>query len=489
MTAAVVEENTNRWWVQLILIPLSFYLGAKLSLAFAVMPEVLVLLWIPNSLLLATLFHYHSRRYLYFVALIIVAEIAADYPTFSLIEAILFGAVNVLEVTIAYLLLRRWRFDPRFATPNDIAKFIIAGPLVATCISASGGALIYHFGRGLETSFLEFMRVWWFSDGLGLLLLTPLVLSLWPPVPGVLVERLRFRWYDGLAVVLSLGAMVVFALSQKQTFLGLTVRSFILIPPVLYAAARFSNRIATTVVVVVSGLLLFAIKNNQQPFGDLPIRETMISAQEVIFVLSTMSLGLTALMSQHRANTRELEARVQERTAELSAANQQLEQLAVSDALTGLLNRRALLNVVQREMAREKRYAHGLALIIFDIDHFKKINDCYGHLVGDTVLKHVAALSHSVVRNTDKVARFGGEEFVVVASEIDQCGALKLAEHLHTALRSTDIAINHEVLRITASFGVAMMDLDDEKPEQIIQRADEALYAAKAGGRDQIIAL
>lgn len=474
-------------WIQLVLVPVLFYLGAKLSLAFAVMPEVLVMLWIPNSILLATLLHFHGRRCAGFAALIVVAEIAADYPTFSLIEAVLFGAVNLLEVTVAYVLLRRWRFDPRFATPNDLAKFIMAAPVIAALTGACAAAAIYNHFRGTETSFFEFLRVWWFSDGLGLLILTPLVLSLWPPVPGVVHERGRLRWYDVVAMIAGLVVIVAFAFSYQRTFHGVTIRTFLLIPPVLYAAVRFSMRTTTAVVAAVAALLLYVTKNGQQPFGDVPIRETVTSVQELIFVMSTMSLGIAALLAQHRANTRQLEARVQDRTAALSAANRQLQELAVTDPLTGLLNRRALFDLMRREMDRERRHRHGLALIVFDIDRFKEVNDRHGHAAGDLVLQHVAATTGRMIRGTDAMARYGGEEFVLVAPETDEAGALDLAERMREALRSTEIAVDHEILRVTASFGVAMLHPDDQEPEQVLQRADRALYAAKAAGRDRVV--
>lgn len=483
-----VRGRTSPRWIQLILVPVLFYLGAKLSLAFAVMPEVLVMLWIPNSILLATLLHYHGRRYAGFAGLIIVAEIAADYPTFSLLEAVLFGAINLIEVTIAYLLLRRWRFDPRFATPNDIAKFVMAAPVISAFTSACAAAATYSHFRGTETSFFEFLRVWWFSDGLGLLILTPLVLSFWPPVPGLIHERVRLRWYDGIVMAGALVLIVAFASSQQRTFYGMTVRPFLLIPPVLYAAVRFSMRTATAVVVAVAALLLFVTQNGQQPFGDLPIRETVTSVQELIFIMSTMALGIAALLSQHRANTRQLEARIRDRTAELSAANRQLQELAVTDSLTGTLNRRALFDLMRREMDRERRHRHGLAVIVFDIDHFKEVNDRYGHAAGDVALRHVASVAGKVVRTTDAVARYGGEEFVLVVPETDRASALHLAERLREALRSTDIAVNHEALRVTASFGVAMLHPEDQEPEQLLRRADRALYAAKAAGRDRVVA-
>jgi diguanylate cyclase (GGDEF)-like protein len=480
--------QASRPWIQLILLPVLFYAGAKLSLAFAVMPEVLVMLWIPNSILLAALLHGYGRHYGYFAALIIVAEIAADYPTFSLAEAVLFGAINLLEVTTAYLLLCRWRFDPRFAAPSDIAKFVMAGPVISAFLTACAAAAIYSYFRGMETGFLEFLRIWWFSDGLGLLILTPLVLNLWPPVPGEISERARLRWYDGLAMIAALAVFVAFAFSHQRTFHGVTIRSFLLIPPVLYVAVRCSMRTTTAVVAAVAALILYVTKNGQQPFGDLPIRETVISVQELISIMSTTSLGIAALLAQHRADNRQLEARIQDRTAELSAANRQLEKLAITDVLTGVLNRRALFDLMRREMDRERRHRHGLAVILFDIDHFKAVNDRYGHAAGDAVLQHVVATTSGAVRKVDTLARYGGEEFVLVAPETDEARALQLAERIRAVLQSAGIAVDHEIVHVTASFGIAMLHPDDEEPEQVFRRADRALYAAKAAGRDRVVA-
>lgn len=474
--------------IQLVLIPVLFYVGVKLSLAFAVMPEVLVMLWMPNSLLVAALLHYGFRRYAYFAALIIAAEIAADYPTFSVIEAMSFGIINTLEATIAYVLLRYWRFDPRFAAPIDLAKFVLAGPVIAAFTSAFAAAAVYSYFRGTETGYFEFVRVWWFSDGLGLLILTPLVLSLWPPAPGGVRERVTLHWYDGVAVFGAFVVMAAFVLAYQGMFHGVPVRAVLLLPLVVYAAARFSLLITTTVLVAVAVIVLYVTKNGQQPFGPLPIRETAISVQEIIFTMSLMSLGLATLLAQLRANTRELEARVRDRTAELSAANAQLQTLAVTDPLTGLLNRRALFNLLYREMEREERHGHGLAVIMFDIDRFKEVNDNYGHAAGDKVLQHVVAATGKVIRNLDAMARYGGEEFVLVAPENDEASALQLAERMREALRSSEVQVNQHTLRITASFGVAMRRANDTNPEQVLRRADDALYAAKAAGRDQVVA-
>ena len=109
--------------IQWLLAPVLFYLGAKLSLALALAPDALVMLWLPNGVLLAVLLRCGFQRYASFAGAIVLAEIAADYPSFSVLEAILFAFINLAEATITFLLLRRWHFDPAFSTPADLAKF------------------------------------------------------------------------------------------------------------------------------------------------------------------------------------------------------------------------------------------------------------------------------------------------------------------------------------------------------------------------------
>ncbi|MFL6648986.1 MAG: diguanylate cyclase [Sulfurifustaceae bacterium] len=476
-------------WVQLLLLPALFYFGAKLSLAFALLPKVLVMMWIPNSLLLAALFHYGTRRYGLFAVAVIIAEIAADYPTFTFLEAILFGSINLLEATIAYGLLQRWRFNPRFAAPLDLAKFVTAGPVIGALVSACAAAGIYRTFRVTETGYIEFVRIWWFSDGLGLLILTPLALSLWPPKPAAVESHhAPLRWYDALVMLGGFIVFFAFVSAYAGRFQDISIRPTLLLPPILYIAARFSLRTTTVTLVVVATMILYVTKNGQQPFGDLPIHETAVLTQEFIIIMSVTTLSIAALLSQLRTNARELEIRVSNRTAELRAANQRLKKLAVTDSLTGLLNRRALFRALRREIERAHRSRRELAVIMLDIDHFKQVNDRYGHGAGDAVLRHVAAVATKVIRNTDTMARYGGEEFVVVAPETDRAHALRLAERMREALRSTDVAVKRDELRVTASFGVTILSAEDKEPERILSRADDALYAAKAGGRDRVVA-
>jgi diguanylate cyclase (GGDEF)-like protein len=154
------------------------------------------------------------------------------------------------------------------------------------------------------------------------------------------------------------------------------------------------------------------------------------------------------------------------------------ERLALTDALTGLMNRRALEGILELEMAKASRYQRPLTFMLFDLDHFKKINDTYGHAKGDEVLKTVAKLIASHSRLEDNLGRWGGEEFALVSSETSLNSALELAERLRNVLARHDWNMS-----VTASFGVAQWQ-PGESSKQFFERVDSALYAAKQAGRN-----
>lgn len=176
------------------------------------------------------------------------------------------------------------------------------------------------------------------------------------------------------------------------------------------------------------------------------------------------------------------------------AENTRLEVLAHTDPLTQVLNRRALTARLTSEMERAKRYASVLSLLMLDLDHFKRVNDEHGHLVGDDVLREVASLLTNAVRNhVDVVARYGGEEFVVVLPETGPQGAATFAERVRERIDGHKFlsSMAREPLHLTASVGVALfpasgVDAEEETADQLFKRADEALYRAKAEGRNKV---
>jgi diguanylate cyclase (GGDEF)-like protein len=190
-----------------------------------------------------------------------------------------------------------------------------------------------------------------------------------------------------------------------------------------------------------------------------------------------------------QAEADEIDAMRNELAGLLSRLNDQniaLRQLATTDSLTGLANRRSLSERLDQEIYRAQRYGIPLSLILFDIDHFKRINDGWGHAAGDQVLGEIARETQHLLRRTDLVGRYGGEEFVVLLPETELAEAMSLARRLNWQISQKVIVFKRgSPLVVTVSAGVAAL-APDENGEKLIQRADQALYRAKEGGRNRV---
>jgi two-component system cell cycle response regulator len=168
---------------------------------------------------------------------------------------------------------------------------------------------------------------------------------------------------------------------------------------------------------------------------------------------------------------------------ELLEQTRRLESLIFEDALTGLANRRYILTQLGSSVSAARRHGRPLSVAIVDIDHFKPVNDAYGHAVGDRVLVRVASALSDHLRAEDQLGRLGGEEFLVVLGDTDGAAAERVTEKLRYEVAAATVVHEGEEISVTVSIGTATWD--GEAPEALLQRADEALYAAKAAGRDR----
>jgi diguanylate cyclase (GGDEF)-like protein len=176
---------------------------------------------------------------------------------------------------------------------------------------------------------------------------------------------------------------------------------------------------------------------------------------------------------------------------ELHSANVTLHELAFLDALTGLYNHRFFQEAMDKELDRSKRYQREFSLIIFDIDHFKKVNDTYGHPVGDRVLETIARAAEQSVRGADIIARYGGEEFAIIMPETDFTSATAVAERLRGDIEHLDKVVDGTTIKATVSVGYTSYrhSAKIQNKGAIIGMADKALYIAKQSGRNKVYAM
>jgi diguanylate cyclase (GGDEF)-like protein len=267
-------------------------------------------------------------------------------------------------------------------------------------------------------------------------------------------------------------------LRERLLLLGLVIT-------LLFAAIayRFATRISRPV-----EQLAHAARQAEQ--RSAPPRYPQATGIREIDMLSSSVQSMTTSLLRHERELEQLNAsleqQVRERTAALSQANEELQRLAVLDPLTGVGNRRRFDERLHEHFLLLRRSGRPYALLLVDADHFKRINDHYGHPTGDAVLRQLAQVLRQGVRATDSVARYGGEEFAVLLADIGQAEeAHVVAEKIRLAVAAT---VFPQVGHVTVSIGASCATPADHSETEIVKRADEALYRAKAQGRNQVVA-
>lgn len=226
-----------------------------------------------------------------------------------------------------------------------------------------------------------------------------------------------------------------------------------------------------------------------QPIGDTYWHTLLVpipgenGATRRVFGISRETTALKHAYDTINRSNQMLEEEVEKRTRELKEALNQIVTLAETDPLTGLYNRRKFTELAEIEINRSKRFNHPFILIMMDIDHFKLVNDTHGHDAGDAALQQLAQILRDNLRKVDAVARWGGEEFVILAPEINREQAMVLAERIRTCISGHTFAAG---FHITISIGISDL-IPSDSLDTLIKRADHALYQAKFTGRNRAV--
>jgi diguanylate cyclase (GGDEF)-like protein len=247
--------------------------------------------------------------------------------------------------------------------------------------------------------------------------------------------------------------------------------TFVILPFVIWAALRFAQREVATLNALVCAIAAWQTLEGHGPFASVPPETTPLLLLAFTSTVMITGLVLNAVVGER---SRAIDA--------LAKALKTLKEEAIRDPLTNLYNRRFLQDYLSRELVRAKREGIRVAVIMIDLDHFKRVNDTAGHSAGDEVLVQVAALLKRHIRGSDIACRFGGEEFTLVLPNATPHSARTRAEAICRAVREE----SDRLMGVTASLGVAVFPDSTADPEALLRVADQALYQAKGRGRDQV---
>ncbi len=473
-------------WLFCALLLLIHFASVKLTFLCAVTQDNVVVIWLPNAVLLSALLRTEGRRLPLLAAVTLCSDMLGNLGTFNWLEALLLSAVNLTEVLITFLLLKRTGACLRLQRLEDLVKFILAGPLIAALTASLLAAVVLQQVSGATSAYLTLVRLWWFGDALGLLIYTPLLLAFIQPSR----QEKRLTRFDNILLAVTLLMLVAATAAHFGGVMDeFTGSPTLLLPCAAVIAFRFGIRWTAVFVALLSLSLTLMMTSGLKPFGDIPMQLQVLRAQEFIFTLCLIGIGFAVLLEELQVRELELESRVKGRTLELERSNLQLAAISNTDGLTGIPNRRQFDETLSSEWSRARRNGQGLMLTMLDVDFFKQYNDHYGHQAGDDALRHVAlALRDHVRRSGDFVARYGGEEFAIISQSSNEEHAMMTAEMVCQAIE--DLGLPHALSpfkNLTVSLGFALIVPNEhDTTTGLLRAADQALYFAKQRGRNRV---
>jgi diguanylate cyclase (GGDEF)-like protein len=466
------EASISRAWFfgQLGLLAGAYFLAGKLSLLLAIPPGYATALWPPSGIALAAALLAGTRVW---PGIWIGAALVNLTVETSLIAAVLIATGNTLEAVAGAALVRRWIGVPRcFERGEDVIKFVViaaASAIIAATIAMA--ALVFrHPLSGPEIAWN--WLTWWQGDAAGIIIVAPLILS-WSVRGTVGWSRLKLLEALCCLLLLLVMARAIFGLAVTGGY-PLTIA---ILPLIIWAAFRFTQREVATAIALVCAVAVWSTLERRGPLALAPLNESLLLLLAFTCIVVITGLTLSAVVAERSRTTLELEK-----------ALESVREQAITDPLTGLLNRRYLLEYLPREVIRAQRSGASLAVIMIDLDHFKDVNDRFGHEAGDRVLGAVAMLLKAHIRGSDIACRYGGEEFVFVLPGATLESARRRAEGLRLAIRRLDLKAGDRAIgTLTASFGVALYPEHAVSADALISASDKLLYEAKNSGRDRIV--
>jgi integral membrane sensor domain MASE1 len=366
------------------LLTVVYYVAARLSLLLAISPGYATAVWPPSGIALAAMLLLGYRLW---PGVWLGAALANYTVSSSPTLAIAMGTGNALEALAGAALMRRYIGVPRrFERARHVIIFV--GVAAASCTIAATIAVLSLTIMGIVSwpEFLSNWWTWWQGDLAGIIIVMPLVLS-WRLRRAAPWSRRKKLEAVCFGLLLLLASLVVFSEATG-------LQTFALLPFMIWAALRFSQRVVTTATAGVCAVAVYFTVQGVGPFALPSLNESLLVLLAFVSTIVVTTLVLSAVITDRRQTVLALEE-----------ALASLREQALTDPLTGLYNRRYLWEFLRREWVRAKRRGQPLSVIMLDLDHFKRINDTFGHRAGDYVLMAVAGLLRNQIRSSDIVCR------------------------------------------------------------------------------------
>jgi diguanylate cyclase (GGDEF)-like protein len=430
------------------------YFGtAKLGLRFAFVNPSATALWAPSGITLAAFLIFGFRVW---PGAFLGAFFANLTTAGTILTSISLATGNTLEgIAGCYLVGRFARGPHAFERAQDIFKFAFLAGMASTTISATVGVTSLSLAGFADwKEFGSIWRTWWLGDGVGAVVVTPLVL-LWKENPRLNWTREQVVELAVLFVGLFFTAGIVFG-GRFHSEVRNYPLEYLSIPFLIWAAFRFGRRKAATATCVLAGIAIWGTMQGYGPFSRETLNTSLLLVQSFVGIVAVTSLALAAEVSERKR------------------ADEYVQQLVATDPLTGLANYRRLIEAIELEIKRYGRSGRPFAVLLFDLDGLKKINDAHGHLVGSRALCRLAEVLRAHSRQIDTPARFGGDEFAVVLPETTSLQAQQIAARIRDRLAS-----DGENPPISAAAGTAVFPDNGESVDALLSAADRALYGMK----------
>ena len=437
-----------------------YFIAGKLALKLAFLNASTSAVWPCTGIALAAMLLFGYRVWPAIFAGAFLVNLATAG---TVLTSIAIATGNTLEALAGcYLVSRFAEGRNAFQRSQNIFRFVLLAGMFSTAISASiGSATLVLGGLATWSHYSSIWFTWWLGDGVGAVIVTPLLL-LW-------IENHRFNWTRRQAlelVFLFLGllwtAWFVFGIGFHLIVKNYPFE-YLCFPFLIWAAFRFGRRKAATAICVLAIVATWGTVHGYGPFARNSQNTSLLLLQSFMAIAATTSLVLAAESTEHKR------------------AEDHVRHLAGSDPLTGLANYRRLIESIHSEIKRYARSHQSFAIILFDLDHLKKINDTYGHLVGSRALCRLADTLRFHSREIDLAARYGGDEFVLVLPETSAQAALQVAERV-----SRHLSNDGEEPQVSASAGVAVYPTDGQNLDELFVAADRALYVDKSSPRIKV---